>query len=153
MLSTSIEPPASPVSDHRRPAASAEKLLPHVTMLDLGVARNGSSDVDPHGAEHPQVLGRAPARLPDVVDRRVLQVARDRVEPQPSGRVGVGQPDRVGDAKRPPRRRPRHERRPRARPYEVNQLEDHPPVLVVGREVDVSEPGVEALRPGSRDQR
>src|SRR5262249_22918354 len=43
VLSTSIEPPPSPVRDHLRPAARAEKLLPHVTMLTVWSLRNGST--------------------------------------------------------------------------------------------------------------
>ena len=109
VLSTSTAPPASPVSDHLTTSRERREAASPRNDLDLAVRQERLHDVDPDRAQHPEVLGRSPVRLGDVVYRRVLEISRDRVETQAPGRVGVGQPNAVGDPKRPPRRRLRDE--------------------------------------------
>ena len=63
------------------------------SQLDPVVLERRRLHVDPDAADDPEVAGRAPAGLVDVVDRDVLEVARDRVQAQAAVRRAVGEPD------------------------------------------------------------
>src|SRR3990170_594199 len=56
---------------------------------DRPVVEARGNDVDPDRAEHPQVLRRAPTRLLDIIGGRILEIARDRVESQPTSCIHV----------------------------------------------------------------
>ena len=73
--------------------------------------------VDPHGAEHPEVLGSTPTRLGGVVDRGVLEIARDGVQTDPARRVRIGETHAIADPKDPARGRLWREGLHAARPY------------------------------------
>ena len=81
-------------SDQRRPAAIAAVPLHQVTTSTSRSPRNGAS-TSIRTRRMNQVLRRAPARLADVLDGRVLEQPRDGVEPQPAARVEVGEAGRV----------------------------------------------------------
>jgi hypothetical protein len=69
--------------NRRQPAAPGDE-------LDRAVGEEGLEHVDAHPAHEPEVLGRSPAGLVDVVDRDLLQEPGDGVEPEPAPRVHVG---------------------------------------------------------------
>ena len=75
-------------------------------VLDLLVQEKRSLDLDLDPPDEPQVRRQAPAGLLDVVDRDVLEEARDRVEPDAAVRVDVGEPHATPCSERPSRRRP-----------------------------------------------
>ncbi len=111
---------AAGVAGQRPPCGrrrSPEKLLPHVTMSTASSSRKGATTSMRTARSTHRCSGAPQSVSRDVVDRRVLEVARDGVEAQPTGRVRVGQTDPVADAKRPARRRLRDEGLHAARPY------------------------------------
>ena len=63
------------------------------------------------------MLGGAPVRLGDVVDRSVLEIARDGVQAEPARRVRIGETHAIADPKDPARGRLWHESLHAARPY------------------------------------
>ena len=75
------------------------------------------------------MLGRTPARLGGVVDRSVLEIARDGVQAEPARRVRIGEPHAIAGAKRPPGRWLRDESLHAAghyvRPYVTRRHERH----------------------------
>ena len=101
----------APTGRERRDAAAPRH------DVDEVVGEERCEHVDPHGAEDPQVVGGAPVRLEDVVDRSVLEIARDGVESEPAGRVRVGEPHAIADPKDPARGRLWHEGLHAARPH------------------------------------
>ena len=78
--------------------------------LDPVVPDKWSDDVDPDLTQDPEVLGRPPPGLVDVVDRDVLEVPRNRVEPEPPVGVPVGKPDAAARAEGSARERARDQR-------------------------------------------
>src|SRR5207244_3835250 len=62
-------------------------------QLDCAVLEERSEYLDPHAADEPQMLGRSPAGLLDVLDRDVLEEPGDRVETQATAAVHVGEAD------------------------------------------------------------
>src|SRR5262245_52713718 len=138
-----MEPPASPVSDQRRPAASAEKLLPHVTIPTWRSSSDGVSTSTRterrtqrcSGAPHPvswtssiaascryRAIASSRSRpVASVSERRTVYATRNV---RPVSGMGTRASTRGT----------------------LFQPEDHPPVLVVRREVDVAKPEVEPLR-------
>src|SRR5262245_11085133 len=141
VLSTSIDPPASPDSDHLRPAASDEKLLPHVTTSTADSSRNGLATSMRterrtqrcRGAPHPVSSTSSVARAGR---KRATASRRNRPWASVSDR-------RIRYLVR--KVRPDRGRGTRASTAEtLRQLENHP--LVARRERDVPEPFIETLR-------
>ncbi len=94
-----VDAPAA-VARQRRAAESGRGGRPAApcAQLDLGVVEERLRHVE-HGPPHdPDVLVGRPAGVEHVVGGDVLQVARDRIEPQPAARVGVGEADRAPGA-------------------------------------------------------
>jgi hypothetical protein len=85
--------PAAAVAGERRPPSRGGRAdaAPPRDELDFSVVEEGRDDVDHVSPDDPEVLGRAPPRLGDIVGGHVLQIPGDRVEPQPPRRVHVGQ--------------------------------------------------------------
>ena len=74
-----MRPPASPVSDQRRPAAIAATPLHQVVSSTSRVADERLEDVDADAAHEPEVVGQPPPGLGDVVDGDVLEETRNCV--------------------------------------------------------------------------
>ena len=98
-----LDPPAA-VTGHRPAAAGrdrCERAAPG-HELDLPVGEERLAHLEPDATDEPQVLGYPPASLLDVVDRDVLQEPRDRVEPDASGLIHVGEAHFAARPERPP---------------------------------------------------
>ena len=76
--------------------------------FDLAVAKERLDHVDPDPPQEPQVLRHPPARLFGVLDRDVLEEARDGVEPDSPLWIDVCEPDPASCGERPPAGRPRY---------------------------------------------
>src|SRR5262249_27221455 len=94
--------PAPPRRDRRHAAAPRLE-------LDRSILQERANDIDANAPQHPEVVGRSPTGLVDVVDRGVLEEARHRVEPHTPGRVHVAEADATTRAKGPPHFRGLHE--------------------------------------------
>jgi len=94
----------APSGRHRRQAAAPGR------ELELTVLEERDDHVDLDATDDPQVIGASPAGVVDVVTGDILEVARDRIEPEPPARVHVGEADRTTRREGPPARRDRGER-------------------------------------------
>ena len=97
-----LDPPAA-ITHQRHPAAGGQSCRSAAPrrQLDVIVLDCRRHDLDPDVTHDPQMVGGAPPGLVDVVHRHVLEIARDCVQPQPSGGVPVGEPDAPAGAKHP----------------------------------------------------
>ena len=84
---------AAPVTEVQRRAAEAAMPLHHV-VSSTSCPRGTAPRHRARCGARPRRASLVEARVEPVVRRDVLEVARDRVEPQPAVRVGVGEADR-----------------------------------------------------------
>ena len=100
-LSISSRPPASPCTDQRRPAAIAATPLHQVAISTARSWSSGATTSTRILRITQRCVRDPPPRLLDVVDRGVLEEARDGVEPHPAGRVHVREADAPAAHERP----------------------------------------------------
>ena len=103
---------AAAISRHRPAATGGDRRHAVAPRLerDRSILEERAQDVDADAAQDPEMVGRPPAGLVDVVDRRVLEVPGKRVEPHPSGRVHVAEADAALRPEGPPHLRDLRER-------------------------------------------
>ena len=97
-----LDPPAA-ITNQRHPSAggkSARTAAPR-GQRDVIVLDGRHHHVDSNVAHDPQVVGGAPASLVDVIHCDVLEIARNGVQPQPTGGIPVGETDAPVGAEHP----------------------------------------------------